>query len=80
MTALSETGTVLANQRANEAASPSSRNLLLALNALGGGAVLWSYVVGLMGDSSVGNALWGGVPETLRPLYTVNMFLAAAES
>jgi hypothetical protein len=51
---------------------------LLALNAVGGIAVLASYVDGLLGDTAVGNALWGGIPEALRPLYTVNMFLAAA--
>lgn len=50
---------------------------LLLLNALGGAAVLASYAWGL-GDDGVGSALWGGVPESLRPLYTVNMFLAAA--
>ena len=50
---------------------------LIALNVLGGMAVLGSYVSGL-GESGVGDALWGGVPESLRPLYTVNMFAAAA--
>ncbi|MBW2541676.1 MAG: hypothetical protein JRF15_06260 [Deltaproteobacteria bacterium] len=51
---------------------------LIALNAIGGIAVLTSYALGLFSDSSVGAELWGGVPEGLRPLYTVNMFLAAA--
>ena len=49
---------------------------LIALNVIGGTAVLASYVVGL--DAVPGDALWGGVPESTRPLYTVNMFLAAA--
>ena len=48
---------------------------LIALNAIGGIAVLTSYALGLFSDSSVGAELWGGVPEGLRPLYTVNMFL-----
>ena len=53
-----------------------SRAALLWLNAVGGVAVLASYAVGL-GSESVAAGLWGGVPESLRPLYTVNMFLAA---
>jgi len=51
---------------------------LIALNVIGGIAVLTSYALGLFSDSSVGADLWGGVPERLRPVYTVNMFLAAA--
>jgi hypothetical protein len=51
---------------------------LIALNVIGGIAVLVSYAIGLGSESSVGKELWGGVPEGLRPLYTVNMFLAAA--
>ena len=49
---------------------------LIALNVVGGTAVLASYVVGL--GAVPGEALWGGVPDSIRPLYTVNMFLAAA--
>lgn len=48
----------------------------MVLNAIGGLAVLASYAVGLSAGS--GDALWGGVPDSLRPLYTVNMLLAAA--
>jgi len=51
---------------------------LIVLNVIGGFAVLVSYAMGLGSESSVGAALWGGVPESIRPLYTVNMFLAAA--
>ena len=51
---------------------------LIALNVVGGSAVLVSYALGLGSDSSAGEALWGGVPAGLRPIYTVNMFLAAA--
>jgi len=54
------------------------RRLLLWLNVLGGVAVLGSYGVWLAANPGAGEALWGGVPEALRPLYTVNMFLAAA--
>jgi len=49
---------------------------LIALNVIGGTAVLASYVVGL--EAVPGEALWGGVPDGIRPLYTVNMFIAAA--
>jgi len=49
---------------------------LVALNVVGGSAVLASYVVGL--GAVPGDALWGGVPDSMRPLYTVNMFFAAA--
>ena len=53
----------------------AKKRWLAALNVVGGTAVLASYVVGLGAVS--GEALWGGVPEGLRPLYTINMFLAA---
>ena len=52
------------------------RSGLIALNALGGAAVLISYWVGL--SAGGGEALWGGVPERARALYTVSMFTAAA--
>lgn len=48
----------------------------IALNVVGGIAVLGSYVWGVKAPG-VGAALWGGVPDALRPLYTANMFLAA---
>ena len=51
---------------------------LIALNIIGGIAVLTSYAIGLGSESSAGAALWGGVPESIRPIYTVNMFLAVA--
>lgn len=47
----------------------------IALNVLGGIAVLASYAHGL-GRPDPG-AVWGGVPEVLRPVYTASMFLAA---
>jgi hypothetical protein len=51
---------------------------LIILNVVGGIAVLASYAIGFGSESSAGMALWGGVPESVRPAYTVNMFLAAA--
>ena len=53
------------------------RRRLLWLNGLGGTAVLASYALGLGSDALTGAALWGGVPESVRPLYTANMLLAA---
>jgi hypothetical protein len=55
-----------------------ARRSLLWLNVLGGVAVLGSYVHGLASDPLTRGALWGEVPEALRPLYTLNMLLAAA--
>jgi hypothetical protein len=52
--------------------------LLLVLNVLGRIAVLGSYVAAFTGSPDFKDGLWGGVPESLRSLYTVNMLLAAA--
>jgi len=54
-----------------------SRRQLIILQALGGSAVLASYAWGFLANTAAMGALWGGVPEAARPLYTVNMFLAA---
>jgi hypothetical protein len=62
--------------RAGRPASRARRRLLL-LNALGGAAVLGSYAL-TFSRPDAGEILWGGVPESLKPLYTRNMFLAAA--
>jgi hypothetical protein len=56
----------------------SARRSLLWLNLLGGAAVLGSYAHGLASNPLTRGALWGGVPDALRPLYTANMLLAAA--
>ncbi|MDH3686097.1 MAG: hypothetical protein OEP95_07715 [Myxococcales bacterium] len=50
----------------------------IALNALGGIAVLGSYFYGVMLYTGDAGAAWGGVPDALRPLYIVSMFTAAA--
>ena len=49
---------------------------LLGLNVVGGAAVLGSYAWGIAGHSNPGAALWGGVPEALRPVYTASMLSA----
>jgi hypothetical protein len=51
---------------------------LAALNVAGGVAVLASYAWGVVLEPALRTGLWGGVPESLRGLYTVNMLLAAA--
>ncbi len=53
------------------------RNLLL-LNLVGGVAVLGSYAALLSSRPNAGALLWGDVPETWRPLYTVSMLGATA--
>ncbi len=53
------------------------RAAFVALNVLGGLAVLGSYWWGLSGYPELAEALWGGVPPWLRPVYTVTMVAAA---
>jgi hypothetical protein len=55
----------------------AARARLLALNVVGGVAVLGSYWYGFS-TARDPSALWGGVPEWLRPAYTVSMLAAAA--
>jgi hypothetical protein len=51
----------------------------IALNLVVGPLVLVSYVASaLIWDAEVVAGLWGAVPPAARPLYTVNMLLAAA--
>jgi hypothetical protein len=48
------------------------------INVIGGVAVLGSYAHGLWTHPDSAGAVWGGVPEWLRPFYTVSMLTAAA--
>lgn len=50
--------------------------ILLLINIIGGIAVIGSYILGLRGDSGT-DVLWGRVPESVRPVYTVSMVLSA---
>ena len=50
---------------------------LILINLIGGLAVLGSYAWGFLTHPNAGEALWGGVPASLQPLYTISMFLAA---
>jgi hypothetical protein len=49
----------------------------LAINIIGGVAVVGSYVHGLMTHPETRNALWGVMPEELKAVYGVTMWLAA---
>jgi hypothetical protein len=51
---------------------------MLWINLLGGSAVIGSYVLWLAGRANAADALWGGVPGSVRPFYTAGMLLAAA--
>jgi hypothetical protein len=56
----------------------ANKRWLIAIILIGGVAVLGSYVGGIQARPDAGKILWGGVPDKIRPFYTVNMFLAAA--
>ena len=49
----------------------------LAVNAVGGVAVLGSYVHGLLTHPDTRNELWGSIPPELQAVYGVTMWLAA---
>jgi len=48
------------------------------INIVGGILVLGSYAHGLITHPANRDAIWGGVPEAIKPLYTANMLFAAA--
>lgn len=49
----------------------------LAINAVGGVAVLGSYIHGLLTHPETRNELWGTIPPELQAVYGVTMYLAA---
>jgi len=51
--------------------------ILIIINVLGGVAVLGSYYVIVNAQAAGATALWGGISENVRPVYTVSMFLSA---
>jgi hypothetical protein len=51
--------------------------ILLIINVVGGAAVILSYVFGLSAQAGGAAVLWGGVPASIRPLYTVSMVISA---
>lgn len=48
------------------------------INVVGGILVLGSYAYGLITHPANRDAIWGGVPQAIKPLYTANMLIAAA--
>jgi hypothetical protein len=56
---------------------PQKKTFLL-INLLGGLAVLGSYAQGLGAHPQTRALLWGGIPEPLRPIYGITMWLATA--
>ena len=57
---------------------PAQKKLLWIVNIVGGIAVLGSYAIGVYTHPDAGQILWGNVPESIRPIYNINMMLAAA--
>ena len=56
----------------------SRRRVMALINLFGGIAVLGSYAYCLTSYPAQAGDFWGGVPDGLRTVYTVNMLLAAA--
>ncbi len=56
----------------------AQKRLTVLINLIGGSAVLGSYATGIATHPGASQVLWGGVPESLRPVYTASMFLAAS--
>ena len=55
-----------------------AKSLALWINGIGGSAVLASYAYGIASNPLTRGEIWGGVPDALRPFYTVSMLCAAA--
>lgn len=55
----------------------SSKGTMAWINVLGGVAVLGSYAYGIAAHPETAGNVWGGVPEWLKPYYTVSMLTAA---
>jgi len=51
--------------------------ILLIINIVGGIAVLGSYIFGLQAQIGGARALWGNVPENIRPVYGISMIISA---
>jgi len=55
----------------------SQHIILLVINVIGGAAVIGSYIYGIKAQPGGADALWGGVPINIRPVYGVSMILSA---
>ncbi|MEI6890394.1 MAG: hypothetical protein ACOYNU_12665 [Bacteroidales bacterium] len=53
------------------------KTLLLLINLVGGGCVIGSYIQGFVSHPGNSEALWGNVPSSLLPFYTLSMATAA---
>jgi len=51
--------------------------VLLSINLVAGGSVIGSYFQGLMSHTENKAALWGNIPSSLLPFYTISMATAA---
>jgi hypothetical protein len=51
---------------------------LAAINIVGGILVLGSYYLGVRAHPGTAGQAWGGVPQRLKPFYTVSMLTAGA--
>jgi hypothetical protein len=51
--------------------------ILLAINVIGGIAVIGSYINGLNAPTGGATALWGGISRGIRPVYGISMILSA---
>ena len=67
---------VLRQEGGRSSLHPLQRRLI-GLNGVGGSAVLGSYAYGFVAHAETVGEVWGGVPQWLRPLYTVSMLAAA---
>ena len=54
------------------------KRLLIFIILIGGLAVVGSYVLGVLARPEAARALWGGVPEGIQSIISINMFLGAA--
>jgi hypothetical protein len=52
--------------------------MLMLINLVAGSSVIASYVQGFLAHPENSSALWGNVPSSLLPFYTVSMGTAAA--
>ncbi len=56
---------------------PTEKIILLLINILGGIAVIGSYVFTLSARGGNLNVFWGGTPDSIKPIYTISMIIAA---
>ncbi len=52
--------------------------LILIINIVGGVLVLGGYAWGLITHPYIRDSIWGGIPESWKPYYTISMFFAVA--